>query len=400
MKRLIVFILFFAASFSLFSAERDSSSFVHRVGVNIRPSFLSRNHDFFRGANMYGRPMTASGSAHLQYSFMFPSSSHWGKLYPSSYQGIGVAAYTFLNHVEIGSPAAIYLFQGARIAEFTDRLSLDYEWNFGVSFGWHPYSKDTGQPGANPNNLVVGTKVNAYINGALMLSWNPIPEWTLSAGLDYSHFSNGDTTFPNSGVNTFGLRVGATRSFGKSASVERPLPGLFDVPEGVVLERFVTDVTICGAWNEESVDYDDKEYTVDGKFAVVALHVNPLYRITRFLRVGPSLDFQYNESMNIQNHVAGVSPKDDCIRFYRPPLMEQLAAGISVRAEWEMPIFSVNFGVGHNFLYRGKELGGFYNVLSLKTFMTDNLFLNVGLKVCYTDASNNLLLGLGWRFGR
>ena len=231
-----------------------------------------------------------------------------------------------------------------------------------------------------------------------MLSWNPVPAWTLSAGLEYSHFSNGDTTFPNGGVNTFGLRFGAVRSFnGVPDSGRKPLP-FFSYPESEVMERFVVDVLACGAWNEEMVTFKGEERRVDGKFAVLALHVNPLYRISRFLLVGASLDVQYTESMNIQNHIAGKNP--DKMKFYRPPLLEQLGTGISLRAELEMPIFSINFGIGHNVIYKGKELGGFYNLLSLKTFLTDNVFLNVGLKVCPTEASNNLLLGMGWRFGR
>lgn len=398
MKRITLLILLVISSLSLSAVERDSSAFVHRIGVDLRPALILQQNDFFRGTNRYGRPMVASGSAHLQYSFMFPADSRLGKLYPTAYQGIGLAAYTFMNHVELGTPAALYVFQGAEIARFPYGLSLDYEWNFGVSFGWHPYSKDEGQPGANPNNLVVGTKTNAYINGALMLSWRPKPGWSLSAGLDYTHFSNGDTTFPNSGVNTIGLRVGATRAFGGLLPEERRIWGVFDGPDDEIQERFVTDVVICGAWNEEMVTYMGEEIRVDGKFGILALHVNPLYRLTRFLRVGASLDIQFSEGMNIQNHIAGKNP--DHIKFYRPPLLEQLGTGLSLRAELEMPLFSVNFGVGHNFIYKGKELGGFYNILSLKAFVNDRIFLNIGLDITYTEASNNLLLGMGWRFGK
>ena len=37
---------------------------------------------------------------------------------------------------------AFYVFQGARIARFNPRLSLNYEWNFGISAGWKPYDND------------------------------------------------------------------------------------------------------------------------------------------------------------------------------------------------------------------------------------------------------------------
>ena len=117
----------------------DSSKFTHHVRVNVRPSYLLPTHRFFRGENELGKRLDKSGSAHLQYSFSFPSGSHFGKLYPTAYQGFGVAFNTFFDHKEIGDPAAVYVFQGARLAQISQKLSLDYEWNFGVSFGWHPY---------------------------------------------------------------------------------------------------------------------------------------------------------------------------------------------------------------------------------------------------------------------
>lgn len=401
MRRLLAVILFFVTSFALFSAERDSSSFVHRIGADLRPSVIMQNNEFFSGYNRFGRRMLASGSAHARYSFMFPADSPLGRMYPSAYQGVGLSSYTFFNSQEIGNPVAVYVFQGADIASFPYSLSLGYEWNFGVSFGWRPYEPaGEGGIGGNPNNLVVGTKVNAYINGALMLSWRPLLGWTFSVGPDYTHFSNGDTTFPNSGVNTVGLRFGAVRSFGGVMEDERKPMLLWDRLGCGLSERIAMDVVAAGAWNQENVSYKDKEYIPEGKFAIFAVHVNPLYKLAGFLRVGPSLDIQYNEGVNIQNHIAGVNPLTGQIRFYRPPLSEQLAAGLSLRAELEMPIFSVNLGVGHNFIYRGEEQGGVYGLVSLKTFVSNDLFLNVGLKVNYTEASNNLLLGLGWRFGQ
>jgi hypothetical protein len=160
------------------------------------------------------------------------------------------------------------------------------------------------------------------------------------------------------------------------------------------------DLTICGAWYEETLTYNDKEYHLDGKFGVLAFHINPLYKLRENLLIGPSIDIQYNEGVNLSGHIAGVNAITDEIRFYRPPLEEQLAAGLSVRIELKMPIFTVNLGIGHNLIYEGAELGGIYNMAVLKTFITENLYLHTGLKINYTSSSNNLLLGVGWRFGR
>lgn len=371
----------------------DSTAFEHRIGFDIRPGAPTRHHDFLRGANATGKPFRAVSSAHIQYSFRFPSASRLGLVFPSAYQGIGFASYAFNGHREIGTPVAFYIFQGAEIARLPETLTLDYEWNFGVSAGWRN------------DNLVVGTEVNAYINTALLLSWHPRPEWTFSIGADFTHFSNGDTTLPNVGVNTLGARLSAVRRFEGAydgAGSDGPYDdgaGGDEVREGDgFMKRFSLDVALCGAWNAESVTISEKEYRLDGRFGVLALHVNPLYSITRNILVGPAVDIQYNEGVNLAGHVAGINPVTDEIRFHRPPLAEQLAAGLSLRLEIKMPIFSVNIGIGHNLIYKGTELGGIYNLAVLKTFISESLFLHTGLKISYTEASNNLLLGVGWRF--
>lgn len=77
--------------------QADSTKYTHRVGVNVRPSHIMPTHRFFRGENELGKRLSASGSAHLQYSFSFPQSSRFGKTYPTAYQGIGLAWNTFFD---------------------------------------------------------------------------------------------------------------------------------------------------------------------------------------------------------------------------------------------------------------------------------------------------------------
>ena len=204
------------ASESVVPSPVDSTTFQHSLSLDVRSGFVTQHHDLFRGMNATGTPINASASAHIQYAFRFPSASRLGRIMPSAYQGVGVAPYTFFNHEVMGTPVAFYVFQGAEVARFSESLSLDYEWNFGASAGWH-------------RNLVVGTKVNAYINLGLMLKWQPglcasafcrsLGGWTFAAGLDMTHFSNGDTTLPNVGTNIIGARISASRAFGATAGM-------------------------------------------------------------------------------------------------------------------------------------------------------------------------------------
>ncbi|HRM90231.1 MAG TPA: hypothetical protein PLK68_07190, partial [Thomasclavelia ramosa] len=96
-------------------------------------------------------------------------------------------------------------------------------------------------------------------------------------------------------------------------------------------------------------------------------------------------------------HIAGKKENGDII-FYRPPLNERVSAGLSIRGEFVMPIFSINLGLGHNFIYKGKNFSGLYQVAVLKTSITRNLFLHIGYQLSEFKNPRNLMIGFGYHF--
>lgn len=365
---------------------------VHRLGVDVRPGYVFPTRSFFEGDNAAGKPINTALGVHLKYAFQFSPDSRLGRLYPHAYQGIGVAYNTFFNSAEVGTPVALYAFQGARIARLSPSLTLDYEWNFGASFGWKKYDEET-----NSYNIVVGSPINAYINAGFFLNWQLAPQWQLTAGIDLTHYSNGNTNYPNSGVNTIGARIGVVRTFGDDVA-DRSQPAAQGAASNLS-GRLGYDLVVYGSTRKRGVFWDDHAELIPGSFAVVGLNFNPMYVVNQYFRAGVSLDAQYDESANLRQHwVEGTS--GDGIKFYRPPFREQLAVGLSLRAELNMPIFSVNIGVGHNIIQQGTDTRGFYQVLALKTFVTRRLFLHVGYQLSNFKDPNNLMLGLGWRFGK
>ena len=363
---------------------------VHMVGLDVRPGYVFPTHGFFRGENEAGEPVNPAMSAHLRYAFRFAPSSRWGQLYPYAYQGIGVGYNTFGNRRELGNPVSVYVFQGSRLARLARNLTLNYEWNFGASFGWKKYDEET-----NYYNDIVGSRINAFLNVGFFVNWQLAREWSVVAGVDLSHYSNGNTNYPNAGVNTIAARVGVVRSFGGGVEAE-------DAPaSGRQIEgsRFSYDLVLYGSTRKRGIMWSaDDGDLIPGSFGVAGLNFNPMYRVNKYFRAGVSLDAQYDESANLKDHVVEGTSGDD-IKFYRPPFREQFAVGLSVRAELNMPIFSVNLGVGHNVLYKGEDTSKLYQILALKAFVTRRLFLHVGYQLSNFKDPNNLMLGLGYRFG-
>lgn len=278
-----------------------------------------------------------------------------------------------------------YLFQGARIADFGD-LSLGYEWNLGLSWGWHP-------------NDAMNSRMNVMINVALPLTWRVSDHWELSLTPDYTHFSNGDTSFPNSGTNMFGLRLGATYLFDverTTASAKRYIAPSDELQSRSFADHVTYDIILYGSWRADRFMDGDRFYVVDEALPIVGLNFQPTYQFNNHFGLGASLDIQADSSLNLYDGVA--DDKGNTIGYSRPPLWQQMEVGISLRGEIRAPIFTLGVGFGLNMLNTGYDSSLCYTTFSLKAFLTRSLFLYVGYRYNSTQYTHNLMYGVGVRF--
>ena len=350
----------------------------HRVSVEVRPAYHMASHYVMRN-----QPSTLS--LHARYSFSFSPESRMGGLFPTAYQGVGVAAYTYWNHDLMGTPMAAYIFQGARIADLTPTLSVGYEWNLGYSWGWHA-------------NDAMNSRGNVMINVAIPFAWRVGDRWELSFTPDFTHFSNGDTHFSNAGSNMFGLRIGATYLFNTeriAASARR-----FIAPSNTLINKsfakHVTyDIIVYGGWRADRFMEGGTFFYIDKALPIGGVNFQPTYHLNDYFGVGASLDVQLDSSLNLYGGV-----KDEVgntIAYMRPSLWEQTEVGLSLRGEISAPIFSVGVGIGVNMHDVGYDMSRFYTTFSLKAHITHQLFLYVGYRFNSTQYTHNLMYGIGIR---
>lgn len=333
----------------------------------------------------HGRALNSALSLHARYAFTFDPESRIGRHYPTAYQGVGIATYTFWDHDLTGTPMALYIFQGAHIADIGSVLSLGYEWNLGISWGWHP-------------NDAMNSRCNVMINVALPLTWRVSPHWELSLTPDYTHFSNGDTAFPNSGANMFGLRLGATYLFREEHAVARAKRYISHDEELATksfAEHITYDIIIYGAWRADRFMDGDSFYVVNEALPIVGLNFQPTYQINDHFGLGASLDIQADSSLNLYGGI--MDDNSNTIGYSRPPLWQQMEVGLSLRGEVRAPIFTVGVGFGINALNTGYDTSLFYTTFSLKAFLTPSLFLHIGYRYNSTQYTHNLMYGIGFR---
>lgn len=387
-RRLLIILTLIIIHLPLQGAN-DSIGWSHRIGFNARPSyaFSSYKDDILKGMldTDNARKTIIATALHFQYVFQLPAQSRQGRICPDAWQGVGVGVNFMGNPKGIGIPVSLYAFQGAPIHRFSDRLSLYYEWNFGASFGWKPCDMNMAR-----SNLIVGSRVNAYINLGGGLKYRLSDHWSIMAGIDLTHYSNGNTSFPNPGVNLVGLRVGVEADLVNGREISNlPVPS-----EGNLPRRPSIDLTLYGALRKRVYRGGDTPVLLNGRFAVAGLDIAPMWRITKNFRTGPSLDLQWDESTDLKRHHVSGTVADD-ILFTRPPFLRQVCVGLSGRAELVMPLFSVNVGMGYN-VFGPEETRATYQLANLKVRLTDAFYLNVGYQLLNFQKQNNLMLGLGY----
>ena len=354
----------------------------HNISVEVRPAYNIVSHYAMRPE---GKPLNSTLSFHARYSFSFSPESRIGELFPNAYQGIGIASYTYFNHELMGSPMAVYILQGAEIGEIVPRLTIGYEWNLGFSWGWHA-------------NEAMNSPRNVLINVALPLAWHITDSWILSLTPDYTHFSNGDTSFANAGSNLFGVRLGATYNINGAhthATARRYISPSAQYSEKSFAQRMTYDIVAYGGWRADRFMDSGKFYVINKAFPLGGIHLQPIYHLNDHFGVGASLDIQADSSLNLYG--AEIDPTNGNITYSRPPLWQQLEAGISVRGEISAPIFTLGIGLGYNLLDTGYDASHLYTTFSLKAHITRQLFLYIGYRFNSTQYTHNLMYGIGIR---
>lgn len=390
MSKIRYITVFIILAFSVFAAEGKDSLYpesgTHRVTAEIKPAYNMATHGIYNGHNDAGRKIKAGTSFHLKYSFELSESSENGQRFPGSYQGIGAAVNTFYCHSITGTPISLYIFQGMRLADLTSSLTVGYEWNLGLSTGWK-------------QNIAVGSRSNIYINVGIPFIWRICPEWEFSFGPEYTHFSNGDTYYPNGGANTVGFRLGISRVCNPSAirTAGRILfRGEEELTGRQAKDRMTYDMMFYGAWRAKRTLSGVNLCLINEPFVIAGTSINPLYELNRYFRIGPALDITYDSSANLENIEFDLETRR-VTDWSRPDVWKQAAAGISIRGELNSPYFAINLGVGYNILKSGKDMKGLYTLYNLKVRISDLMYFNIGYRLSSLNYTHNLMFGIGFR---
>lgn len=346
---------------------------------------------FMRGDNSKGTAITNQSLYAVKYGFQARRGTSQSILYGAPYQGLGFFSSTFHHPQDLGTPWGLYLFQGARIAIITPRLSFNYEWKFGMSGGWHHYSYPD-----NPANDIIGSPLNAYINTTFYINYIISKHWGVSAGISATHYSNGNTRTPNRGINvlsgTIGMRYYFNRDFDRYFS-----------PRNIItrppfMRSMSYEIMGYASWKDAILDTSNTPVEnpyLNKKLLVAGFSFSPMYVLGRKVRVGGSLDFSYDKSRGLSYEHTRYG-----IKYVPAAPRDRMALGLSAKVDFVMPYFTITGSLGYDIIEGAGNMPPTYQIIALRFDLSSHFFFSIGYKARQFQYPDNLMWGMGFRFGR
>lgn len=275
----------------------------------------------------------------------------------------------------IGSAYALYPTINFPLTR-NDKQSLHFKLGIGVAYLTNHFDRIE-----NYKNFAIGSAFNFSASLYFDYRHKISKQFTLSAGLGLTHFSNGSTKTPNYGLNILSATVGIT------GYLSKPNPGLkkqflpkhypFEFDGSRFLEmQFSTAVAT-----------KDMTEQLGERFMVYALYTNIMARVSYKSKFGAGLDYTYDESDVFILHKS---------MNQEPDLRDATKVGLSLAYELVISRVSFLFNAGMNVAGKERSEGDFFQRLTLKYHFTDNWFANLALST-HLGKAEYIGIGLGYR---
>ncbi|SFB76697.1 Lipid A 3-O-deacylase (PagL) [Flexibacter flexilis DSM 6793] len=305
----------------------------------------------------------------IQADYMLPLSGKksWHKIY--RFPDVGFTAL----YVDMRQPKV--LGRAYSVLTFIDR-HLDkkrhFTYRLAIGTGFHSthFNKET-----NHTNQAIGSFHTAAVQLGIMYKHRLAADWFLQYGFMFTHYSNGSSKMPNSGVNIPTLSVGLRKG-------ERAKPTHFLPPDSLTL------MPVHYGWEGQlSTHFGRKEtYPVTGKkFFFYTLEAYASYRHSRRSAWQVGADVIYNKTLEEEKRL-----------LYDSTYKNVDITRVSLLAGHELYFGRVSLMTQFCvYVYKKLPLNPFaYQRLGLKYYATPNFYLSCNLRTHFAKA-DGAEFGLG-----
>lgn len=269
----------------------------------------------------------------------------WQRIYKYPQFGIGLS-HNYLNKSFLGNPTALYSFLNLPLTP-DSKIKLNLGIYLGLAWGIHPFSEQ------DPRNVALGSKCAAYASLNLNTTFKISQNIELLLYTGGYHYSNGNTTRPNKGLNMFGAETGLRYTLQESVATRNTGP---IQPKGPV-----SSILLFGAWGWK------KEATYSPSYRVGSLSAGYYRNINSKSRLSVGLDLFYDEGVLYYTQKAN-------------QLNNVVAAGVFGGHEMTFDQFSIVTQVGIYLLNPNPNDLFYYERLGLRYVISKRIIPSLSLK--------------------
>lgn len=291
-----------------------------------------------------------------------------------NYPIIGVTAfYSNLGNVDIiGNAYAIYPFINF---PFNKSKVNTFGLRFGVGIG---YITEKYHPIENYHNTSIGSNINAAISITFEYKRQISERFKISTFAGLTHFSNGCSHEPNSGINIINAGLSTSYLIGKQQTLLKDE----SVASKENFKGINPEYYICMSFGVKRTNYNQKD-----NFGVYDLEVYAMDKIGQISKIGLALDFTYN-----RDNLSGVANYYGTNTEYK--FFDLLKPGIGFAYELMMGDLSFLMSIGfHTFKYDASS-NYCYQKLAAKLDFGKYLFGKIALNTHF-GAADFIGFGLG-----
>lgn len=305
-------------------------------------------------------------------------SEKWSSRY--NYPSYGIGFYTgFLSDAQVfGNPNAIYGFIRFPLSKPGSKNVFAIEPSLGLTYKLNPYNSET-----NPINDAIGARMAVYFNLDFGFTYKWTREVDFLYGIDFTHFSNGSTYKPNSGLNLYGIHVGLRYNYNQTqkevnndiysndvlaARFKRP----FRSPIHRVCERTIS-VYIAGG-----VAQSDELMGTDVLMGVFSGVVDYEYKFNEMHGISAGADIFYDNRFRDRNAVDRIMP--------------------AIHAGYAFSFYKLDVKIQVGTYIGGqKGKGNFFMRPALRYHVNKHIFTQIGLKTLDGGKADYIEYGIGFK---
>jgi hypothetical protein len=384
MKQTLAILLWVSLALTATAQNQDSSATKHSG-----PVF------FLRGDIEYGKVIGSSDlpegidevfGGNLEAGWQATGSNRYDPILGYPAFGFGFLTYGFPQTGILGKPNAFYLFLNAPFKRW-NKFSLNYILRLGMSYNWEP-----NDPVANPGHLALGSFRNLYLGVGAEAQYLIGEQLSASFGLKFAHFSNGQSSLPNAGMNLLTPHLGFKYDFNGGERPAYTKPAKPEFPDKAMEYYFIMGNGI------RQIFFDSLQTGISPRTGVSY----PVYNISMAAqyhygwtgKFGGGLDLIYWGAYNPSFEIGpgGVA------QAKKYPFSDYLQLGIFVSYEFVLNNISIIAQPGYRVIrqeYEGMP-PDFYQHLGLKYHIHD-LIIGVAIRAVNFGQAEYIEWSLGYR---